>query len=265
MWIEQRFEGSRQARIRLDAAPWTLAKIARRGGKQAVWLALGLWTGFTFVAYFTPAKTLAAELATFTLGPWETFWILFYGLATYGNAGYMREQVCKYMCPLRALPERDVRPRHADHQLRHLRGEPRGSRRRGVDPKSVGKGDCIDCTLCVQVCPTGIDIRKGLQYECIGCAACIDACDEVMDKMGSPKGLIRYATRTASRSAGPARDVERVARPRVLVYGSILVAVAAASSPASPAGAVQGRRRPRPRRARPLVEGGRSRTSTGCS
>ena len=193
MWVERRFEGDRQARIKLDAAPWSLRKIARRGGKQAVWLAMGLWTGFTFVAYFTPARTLGAEVLGFALGPWETFWILFYGLATYGNAGYLREQVCKYMCPYArfqsAMFDRDTLVISYDAR----RGEPRGSRRRGVDAASVGKGDCIDCTLCVQVCPTGIDIRKGLQYECIGCAACIDACDLVMDKIGAPRGLIGYA------------------------------------------------------------------------
>ncbi len=229
MWIEQRFEGDRQARIRLDAAPWSLAKVARRGGKQIVWLAIGLWTGFTFVAYFTPAHALVGEATTLTLGPWETFWILFYGLATYGNAGYMREQVCKYMCPYArfqsAMFDRDTLIISYDA----ARGEPRGSRRRGVDAASVGKGDCIDCTLCVQVCPTGIDIRKGLQYACIGCAACIDACDAVMDKMKSPRGLIRYATQNAIDHRWSRAEMwRRIARPRILVYSLILVAIASA-------------------------------------
>jgi cytochrome c oxidase accessory protein FixG len=229
MWVEHRFEGDRQARIRLDAAPWSAAKIARRGGKQIVWLAIGLWTGFTFVAYFTPAHALLAETAALSLGPWETFWILFYGLATYGNAGYMREQVCKYMCPYArfqsAMFDRDTLIISYDA----ARGEPRGSRRRGVDARSVGKGDCIDCTLCVQVCPTGIDIRKGLQYACIGCAACIDACDAVMDKMQSPRGLIRYATQNAIERRWSRREMwRRIARPRVLVYSSILVVIASA-------------------------------------
>jgi cytochrome c oxidase accessory protein FixG len=229
MWVEHRFEGDRQARIRLDAAPWTSGKLLRRGGKQLVWLAIGLWTGFTFVAYFTPARTLAAEVASLSVGPWEAFWILFYGLATYGNAGYMREQVCKYMCPYArfqsAMFDRDTLIISYDA----ARGEPRGSRRRGVDAASVGKGDCIDCTLCVQVCPTGIDIRKGLQYECIGCAACIDACDDVMDKMGSPRGLVRYATQNGVDKRWTRREMwARVLRPRILVYGLILVAVSAA-------------------------------------
>jgi len=229
MWVERRFEGDRQARIKLDRAPWTLPKLARRGGKQAVWLAIGLWTGFTFVAYFTPARSLAAEVASLTLGPWESFWILFYGFATYGNAGYMREQVCKYMCPYArfqsAMFDRDTLVISYDAK----RGEPRGSRRRGVDAASVGKGDCIDCTLCVQVCPTGIDIRKGLQYECIGCAACIDACDSVMDKMQSPRGLIRYATQNGMNKGWSRKQMwMRVFRPRVLVYSLVLLALATA-------------------------------------
>jgi len=230
LWVEHRFEGDRQARIRLDAAPWSVNKVLRRGGKQLVWLAIGLWTGLTFVAYFTPVYTLDAEVRrALALGPWETFWILFYGLATYGNAGYMREQVCKYMCPYArfqsAMFDRDTLVISYDAE----RGEPRGSRRRGVDAASVGKGDCVDCTLCVQVCPTGIDIRKGLQYECIGCAACIDACDGVMDKMGSPRGLIRYATQNGMAQHWTRRQMwRRVARPRVLVYSAVLVAVATA-------------------------------------
>ena len=229
MWVERRFEGDRQARIKLDAAPWSAAKLAKKTGKQAVWLAIGLWTGFTFVAYFTPARTLGAEALGLALGPWETFWILFYGFATYGNAGYMREQVCKYMCPYArfqsAMFDRDTLIISYDA----VRGEPRGSRPRGVDPASVGKGDCINCTLCVQVCPTGIDIRKGLQYECIGCAACIDACNEVMDKMRYPRGLIRYATQNALANRWSTATMwKRVFRPRVLVYSAVLLAIVAA-------------------------------------
>jgi cytochrome c oxidase accessory protein FixG len=229
MWVERKFEGDRQARMKLDAAPWSAAKLARRAGKQAAWLAIGAWTGFTFVAYFTPARTLGAEVASLAVGPWEAFWILFYGFATYGNAGYMREQVCKYMCPYArfqsAMFDRDTLVISYDA----ARGEPRGSRRRGVAAASVGKGDCIDCTLCVQVCPTGIDIRKGLQYECIGCAACIDACDAVMDKMQSPRGLIRYATQNGMQGHWTRRQMWlRVLRPRVLVYGAVLSAIVVA-------------------------------------
>ena len=229
LWVEHRFEGDRQARIRLDAAPWSMNKLARRGGKQTVWLAIGLWTGFTFVAYFTPARVLAGEVAALAVGPWEAFWILFYGLATYGNAGYMREQVCKYMCPYArfqsAMFDRDTLVISYDEK----RGEPRGSRPRGVDPATIGRGDCIDCTLCVQVCPTGIDIRKGLQYECIGCAACIDVCDSVMDKMQSPRGLIRYATQNGMANGWSRREMWlRIARPRVLGYAGVLAVMAVA-------------------------------------
>ncbi|HWK83615.1 MAG TPA: cytochrome c oxidase accessory protein CcoG [Caldimonas sp.] len=229
MWVERRFEGDRPARIRLDAAPWSLAKLGKRGGKQVVWLAIGLWTGFTFVAYFTPARMLVGETLSLTVGPWEGFWMLFYGLATYGNAGYMREQVCKYMCPYArfqsAMFDRDTLVISYDT----VRGEPRGSRPRGSDARALGKGDCIDCNLCVQVCPTGIDIRKGLQYECIGCAACIDACDGIMDKMGSPHGLIRYATQNGMANRWSQRTIwKRVARPRILVYAGVLVAIGTA-------------------------------------
>jgi cytochrome c oxidase accessory protein FixG len=181
MWVEHHLEGDRTARIRLDRSPWNVNKLLRRGGKHLVWIAIGLWTGFTFVGYFTPIRTLAAEVLSFGLGPWELFWVLFYGFATYGNAGFMREQVCKYMCPYArfqsAMFDRDTLIITYDDG----RGEPRGARKKGTDHKARGLGDCVDCTMCVQVCPTGIDIRNGLQYECIGCAACIDACDEVME------------------------------------------------------------------------------------
>jgi len=157
---------------------------------------------------------------SFSLGPWETFWILFYAFATYGNAGYLREQVCKYMCPYArfqsAMFDKDSLIITYDAE----RGEPRGPRRRGAD--LAGKGDCIDCTWCVQVCPTGIDIREGLQIECIACAACIDACDSIMDKVGSPRGLIRYTTQHALD-----HKPTRLLRPRVLIYGSLLGALVA--------------------------------------
>ena len=223
MWVERRFEGDRQARIRLDAAPWSARKLLRRGGKQAAWLAIGLWTGFTFVAYFSPARTLLADAMALSLGPWETFWSLFYGFATYGNAGYMREQVCKYMCPYArfqsAMFDKDTLIISYDTE----RGEPRGSRSRKADPAKLGLGSCIACGLCVQVCPTGIDIRQGLQYECIGCAACIDVCDGVMDKMQYPRGLIRYDTQNGlAQHLSRSQRLARIFRPQVLVYTTIL-------------------------------------------
>ncbi|AWI53126.1 cytochrome c oxidase accessory protein CcoG [Aquabacterium olei] len=229
MWIERKIEGDRTRRMKLDKAPWSIQKVLRKTGKQVAWITVSLWTGYTFVGYFTPIRELAQAVISFGLGPWESFWILFYGFATYGNAGYMREQVCKYMCPYArfqsAMFDRDTLIISYDEK----RGEPRGSRSRKTDAKAAGKGDCIDCTLCVQVCPTGIDIRKGLQYECIGCAACIDVCDSVMDKMGTPRGLIRYATENSMDNGwGRAQMWARVARPRVLIYTAILFAVIAA-------------------------------------
>lgn len=226
MWIEGRIEGDRARRIRRDGAPLTLEKLGLKAAKHGAWIALSLWTGFTFVGYFTPIRELARETATLGLGPWESFWVLFYGFATYGNAGWMREQVCLHMCPYArfqsAMFDSDTMIITYDRG----RGEPRGGRSRSADPKAAGLGDCVDCDICVQVCPTGIDIRKGLQYECIGCAACIDGCNQVMQKMGYPPGLIRYSTENALRNRwGFAQMLKRTLRPRVIVYTGILWAV----------------------------------------
>jgi len=221
LWMERLAEGSRSQQMKLARAPWTAEKVLRKAGKQALWIAFALWTGFTFVGYFTPITELAGLIAHFSTGPWETFWVLFYGGATYVNAGFMREQVCKYMCPYArfqsAMFDKDTLIITYDDG----RGEPRGARKKGVDHKAKGLGDCVDCTLCVQVCPTGIDIREGLQYECIACAACIDACDEVMDKVGYPRGLIRYDTQH-----GLEGRRKRVVRPRTVVYASLLALLA---------------------------------------
>ena len=229
LWIERRLEGDRAERIRLDAAPWSAEKLLRKGGKQAAWITLALWTGFTFVGYFTPIKTLWAEAFTLDFGPWEWFWVCFYSLATYGNAGFLREQVCKYMCPYArfqsAMFDKDTLIVTYDDE----RGEPRGARGRKVDPKGAKLGHCVDCNLCVQVCPTGIDIRKGLQYECIGCAACIDVCNGVMERFDYPRGLIRYDTQNGlAQHLTRGQEWKRVLRPRVVVYSGILVVVAAA-------------------------------------
>jgi cytochrome c oxidase accessory protein FixG len=229
LWIERKFEGDRMKRIKLDAAPWSVEKALRKGGKQVAWITLSLWTGFTFVGYFTPIEELWAEAFTLTFGPWEWFWVLFYALATYGNAGFLREQVCKYMCPYArfqsAMFDKDTLIISYDAE----RGEPRGTRGRSTDLKAAKLGHCIDCELCVQVCPTGIDIRKGLQYECIGCTACIDVCNGVMDKMQYPRGLIRYDTQNGlQQHLSRFAEWKRVLRPRVLVYSTILVLVSAA-------------------------------------
>lgn len=229
LWLEKVTEGDRSARLRLDASPMSVNKFTRKTSKQFLWIALSLWTGFTFVGYFTPIKELGMSFMAASMGPWETFWVFFYGFATYGNAGYMREQVCKYMCPYArfqsAMFDKDTLIVTYDE----ARGEPRGSRSKKADPKALNLGSCIDCTLCVQVCPTGIDIRKGLQYECISCAACIDVCDTVMDKMSYPRGLIRYSTQNAvAQGWGRAQLLRKIFRPRVLVYSAILLAVTVA-------------------------------------
>jgi cytochrome c oxidase accessory protein FixG len=228
LWIEEKIEGGRADRMRLDQGSVSPRKIALKGAKHAIWIAVGLWTGFTFVGYFTPIRELLHTVAHFATGPWETFWILFYGFATYGNAGWMREQVCKYMCPYARFQgvmfDRDTLIVTYDP----TRGEPRGARSRKADRRSLGLGDCVSCDMCVQVCPTGIDIRNGLQYECIGCAACIDACDQVMDRMSYPRGLIRYATENSiEKGFKPAEMKRRVLRTRVFVYAGILLAVVA--------------------------------------
>jgi len=222
LWMERVTEGNRAQRMRLDAAPWSSRKLLRKSAKQFLWIVFSLWTGFTFVAFFTPVEQLAKGIVALSLGGWETFWMLFYALATYGNAGFLREQVCKYMCPYArfqsAMFDHDTLIVTYDAE----RGEPRGGRRRGLAPRSVGLGDCTDCTLCVQVCPTGIDIRNGLQYECIACASCIDACNGVMKKMGYPQGLVRYDTQHAIEQRGSSANRPRILRPRVLIYGVLL-------------------------------------------
>jgi cytochrome c oxidase accessory protein FixG len=223
MWIERKIEGDRLARMKLDQGPLSARKFGLKAAKHGLWIVLALWTGFTFVGYFTPIKVLGHEVLALSTGPWETFWILFYGFATYGNAGWMREQVCKYMCPYARFQSVMFDPDTLIVTYDRERGEPRGSRSKSVDYKARGLGDCVDCGICVQVCPTGIDIRHGLQYECIGCTACIDGCDQVMEKMGYPKGLIRYSTENALKGHYSAeRIVKRVLRPRVLVYSAAL-------------------------------------------
>jgi polyferredoxin len=261
LWIERAVEGRRNQRIKLDSGPWTREKILRKSTKQTLWIIFSLWTGFTFVGFFTPILELGREAAAASFSSWEAFWIVFYAFATYGNAGFLREQVCKYMCPYArfqsAMFDRDTLIISYDD----TRGEPRGPRRKGtrvlsristpavaapigidrypyphplhspegrggviVDLRStthsIEAGDCVDCDACVQVCPTGIDIRDGLQIECIACASCIDACDAVMDKMQYPRGLIRYTTENML--AGKPRHVLRI---RTLVYGGLLLAL----------------------------------------
>ena len=270
LWMERWTEGDRGRRMKLDAAPWSLEMARRKLAKHSLWLLFALWTGFTFVGFFTPITDLAAR-APSGWGGWEKFWVFFYALATWGNAGFLREQVCKYMCPYARFQSAMFDRNTLIIAYDPMRGEPRGPRKRGLGSvlergrglidrvlaydyvfraahhpsaadaavhargntaiADVGLsaeplpaftpdqlGDCIDCTICVQVCPTGIDIRNGLQYECIACGACIDACDEVMDKMDYPRGLIRYSTQNAIDG-----KPTRIVRPRIIVYGLLLL------------------------------------------
>ena len=218
MWIEQRVEGSRNQRIKLDQEPWTVAKAVKKFLKHGMWMGFAFYTGLTFIGYFYPIRDLVYDLATLQANPWGASWTVFFTLATYINAGWMREQVCIYMCPYARFQSVMF-----DHDTLVVsydtgRGEPRGARRRNIDYRAEGLGDCISCQLCVQVCPTGIDIRDGLQFECIGCALCVDACDKVMDKMGYEPGLIRYTSE---------RELEgektHWLRPRLLGYAAVLL------------------------------------------
>ncbi len=230
MWIERWVEGDRAKQIKLDKLPKSnMERLRKRSIKYFLWAVVALWTGFTFVGYFTPMRELTHNVATWTLGSWETFWIFFYAAFLFLMAGFMREQVCKYMCPYARFQSVMFDPDTLIVSYDEARGEPRALRRKGEDNK--GKGDCIDCGICVQVCPTGIDIRKGLQYECIGCAACVDGCDEVMDKIGLPRGLVRYSTENAM--AGRSEHggiVGHLIRTRVVIYTAILIVIVAATA-----------------------------------
>jgi cytochrome c oxidase accessory protein FixG len=226
LWIERKIEGDRSARMRLDDANFSLEKLVKKWYKHFIWIFLSLWTGFTFVGYFTPIRDLVMEFFLTQMSSWELFWVFFYAFATYGNAGFMREQICKYMCPYArfqsAMFDNDTLIVTYDAE----RGEPRGPRSKSADVAGLNLGACVDCTLCVQVCPTGIDIRDGLQYECIGCGACADVCDTVMDKLGYAKGLVRYSTQNALDNKWTPQQIwQRIMRPRIQIYTLILVAV----------------------------------------
>ena len=220
MWIEEKVEGSRNKRMKLDKGPNNREKVTKKSIKHALWLLVALATGLTFVGYFYPIRELIADIATLDANGWAYFWVGFFTVATYLNAGWMREQVCLYMCPYARFQSVMFDPNTRIVSYDPNRGEPRGKRKKGIDPAQVGLGDCIDCEQCVQVCPTGIDIRDGLQYECIGCALCIDACDQVMDKMDYPRGLIRYTTENELEG-----KTSKLLRPRTFGYGAVLTAM----------------------------------------
>ena len=218
MWCEKVTEGDRNQRIRLDHAPMNAHKLLRRLAKHSLWLMVGFATGVTFVGYFAPIRELCIDLFMGEADGWAYFWVGFFTVATYLNAGWLREQVCIYMCPYARFQsvmfDRDTLIISYDPR----RGEPRGPRKKEAERPADGLGDCIDCTMCVQVCPTGIDIRDGLQVECIGCAACIDACDTVMDKMNYPRGLIRYTT-----EHNLSGQRTHTLRPRLIGYALVLL------------------------------------------
>lgn len=223
IWLERLAEGPANKRKKRDHGRWTFEKVWRKAFKHGLWLIFALWTGFTFVGFFTPITELTDKVLHWQVTGWESFWILFYSFATWGNAGFLREQVCKYMCPYARFQSAMFDDNTLVISYDEQRGEPRGSRSRKLPYAELADknlGDCIDCTLCVQVCPTGIDIRQGLQYECIACAACIDVCNDVMQRMDYPKGLIRYTTQNALE-----KNPTKIIRPRVLLYASLLLII----------------------------------------
>lgn len=231
LWIETKIEGERPARMKLDKGPRDARWWRLKATKHALWILVAVWTGFSFVGYFTPIRELVESAKTLSFGPWEWFWIFFYAGFLYMQAGFLREQVCKYMCPYARFQGVMFDPDTLIISYDPERGEMRGARKKGVDHKAKGLGDCVDCSLCVQVCPTGIDIRDGLQMECIACAACIDVCDQVMDKVGYPRGLIRYSTEAALEKHYTAKDIAaHLMRPRTLIYGGILIAIILATA-----------------------------------
>jgi len=223
MWCEKVTEGERNQRIKLQAAPWSLNKLARRSAKHTLWLGISVLTGLTFVGYFTPIRPLAAELLTWQLAGVSLFWVVFFTASTYINAGWLREAVCMHMCPYARFQSVMFDKDTLTISYDAARGEHRGPRKREAKPADVGLGDCIDCHVCVQVCPTGIDIRDGLQMECIGCAACIDACDSIMDKMGYARGLVSYTSEHQLQGGKT-----HLLRPRLIGYSAVLLLMIAA-------------------------------------
>jgi len=224
--VERFFEGDRAARIRLDQAPWTARKLLRKTAKHAVWLVIAVLTGGAWVFYFADAPTLTADLVAFDAPLVSYVFIGLLTFTTYTLGGHAREQVCTYMCPWPRIQAAMVDANSMVVTYRDYRGEPRGHYRKGQSRE--GRGDCIDCNQCVVVCPMGIDIRDGQQLECINCALCIDACNDVMTKIGRPRGLIAYDTlENVSRRAAGASARVALLRARPIIYGTIILVVGA--------------------------------------
>lgn len=224
IWFEEKIQGTRNQRIKLDRDPWSWSKFTKKAATHACWLGFSLFTALIFVGYFTPVWPLFIQFFTFEASFWAVFFVLLFTFCTYGNAGWMREIMCTHICPYArfqsAMFDKDTFTVSYDEK----RGENRGPRsRKDKNYQEKGLGDCIDCNLCVHVCPTGIDIRNGLQYECINCGACVDACDDTMEKMGYAKGLISYTTEHSL-----AGKKTKVLRPKLLGYMLVLTIVTSA-------------------------------------
>lgn len=227
LWIDRLVEGDRNKRLKLEKEPWNARKIRIKLTKYLIIFVVAAWTGITFAGWFTPIRQFVPDIFMGTAGNVALGAAFVYGLVTWLFGHIMRQQVCFHMCPYArfqsAMFDHDTLIISYDAE----RGEPRGARKKNANLEEKQLGDCINCTACVQVCPTGIDIRDGLQYQCIGCAACIDACDEIMDKMGYPRGLIRYTTEAVLKHEYTDADIKkRLLRPKVVWYGTALVVVA---------------------------------------
>jgi cytochrome c oxidase accessory protein FixG len=230
--VEGWVEGDRNTRIRLDAAPISLGKLGKRSLKLAIWLAISIATGGFWVFYFADAPTLLRLLVTGEAAPVAYFTIAILTATTFIFAGFMREQVCTYMCPWPRIQGAMLDEHSLVVTYNAWRGEPRSRHRKKAEAQNLKIGDCVDCNACVAVCPMGIDIRDGNQLECINCALCIDACDAVMEKVGLPKGLISYSTASlyAANTAGGRRNWSwrTLFRPRTAIYFTLWAAVGVA-------------------------------------
>jgi cytochrome c oxidase accessory protein FixG len=228
--VERLIEGDRRERLRKAQDKFAPRALARKLLKHSIWLLIAWWTGGAWVLYFADAPTLVRDLATFQAPMVAYLWIGILTFTTYTLAGFMREQVCTYMCPWPRIQAALTDEYALNVTYRYDRGEPRGSAKKNEALKKQGlpAGDCIDCDQCVAVCPTGVDIRKGLQLDCIQCGLCIDACNNVMAKIGRPTDLIAYDTDMNVQARIEGRpEVRRIVRPRTLLYAALIVLVGA--------------------------------------